>query len=90
MLPAGGILAQNQQQISQSQVPQNTYVYLSELDNLVPSSEIAKYLRKAGIPVYTMHGLDHASFLFSSNWEDRIVSDVLRCCNAARRSLSFK
>jgi len=71
---------------SRNSLPTNTHVYLSEHDNIVPSSEVYKYLWKNNISVHMMRGLDHSSYLFRSDWEDRIVSDVLRCCNASRRS----
>ncbi|GBC48764.2 alpha/beta hydrolase protein [Rhizophagus irregularis DAOM 181602=DAOM 197198] len=67
-------------------LPTNTYIYLSEYDNIVPSSEIYKYLLKNNISVHMMRGLDHSSFLFRPDWEDRIISDVLKCCKASRRS----
>jgi hypothetical protein len=67
-------------------LPTNTHVYLSEYDNIAPSSEIYKYLLKNNISVNMMRGLDHASFLFRQDWEDRIIGDVLKCCKASRRS----
>ncbi|CAG8600201.1 4611_t:CDS:2 [Funneliformis caledonium] len=67
-------------------LPANTHVYVSEHDNIVPSSDVYKYLAKNNISVHMMRGLDHSSYLFRSDWEDRIVSDILRSCNASRRS----
>ncbi|CAG8627302.1 6269_t:CDS:2 [Funneliformis mosseae] len=67
-------------------LPANTHIYLSEHDNIVPSSEVYKYLAKKNVSVHMMRGLDHASYLFRPDWEDRIVSDILRCSNASRRN----
>ncbi|RIA98659.1 Alpha/Beta hydrolase protein [Glomus cerebriforme] len=67
-------------------LPTNTHVYLSEHDNIVPSTEVYKYLVKNNVSVHMMRGLDHASYLFRPDWEDKIINDVLRCCNAPRRS----
>jgi len=67
-------------------LPANTHIYLSEHDNIVPSSDVYKYLVKNNISVHMMRELDHSSFLLRPDWEDRIVNDVLRCCNASRRS----
>jgi len=67
-------------------LPANTHVYVSEHDNIVPSSDVYKYLAKNNISVHMMRGLDHSSYLFRSDWEDKIVSDILRSCNASRRS----
>jgi hypothetical protein len=73
--------------VSQRNVlPANTHVYLSEHDNVVPSAEVYKYLAKNNISAHMMQGLDHASYLFRPDWEDRIVSDILRSCNASRRN----
>ncbi|CAG8602391.1 5858_t:CDS:2 [Dentiscutata heterogama] len=56
----------------------------AEKDNIVPSKEVYKYLSKNTVNVHMMRKLDHASFLFNTHWEDRIISSVLKCCNSRR------
>ncbi|CAG8632794.1 8448_t:CDS:2 [Cetraspora pellucida] len=63
-------------------LPNKTYVYISENDNLVPSKEVYKYLVKHNVNVHMMHKLDHGSFLFDTRWENQIIADVLKCCNS--------
>ncbi|RIB07723.1 Alpha/Beta hydrolase protein, partial [Gigaspora rosea] len=65
-------------------LPHNTYVYLSEKDNLIPTKEVYKYLTKNNVNVRMMHKLDHGSFLFNSYWVDQIVGDILKCYNSTR------
>jgi pimeloyl-ACP methyl ester carboxylesterase len=54
-----------------------TSVYLSEKDLLVPSLKVADYLRDRGVDQQLMP-LDHAQFLFSPRWQQSIVADVVR------------
>ncbi|KAF0374515.1 Alpha/Beta hydrolase protein [Gigaspora margarita] len=63
-------------------LPHNTYIYLSEKDNLIPTKEVYKYLSKNNVNVRMMHKLDHGNFLFNSYWGDQIVGDVLKCYNS--------
>ncbi|CAG8501948.1 11917_t:CDS:2 [Acaulospora morrowiae] len=74
---------------SRNILPTNTYVYLSEHDNIVPSKHVHKYLNKNNVAVRMMHELDHACFLFNSTWQKEIIKDVKRCCNARKSWYSW-
>ncbi|CAJ0841257.1 13782_t:CDS:10 [Entrophospora sp. SA101] len=67
----------------------NAFIYLSELDNIIPSDKVYKYLSDKKVSVNMMSGLDHANFLFNTYWVDKIINDILYCCDncdSARRS----
>ncbi|RKP25741.1 Alpha/Beta hydrolase protein [Syncephalis pseudoplumigaleata] len=58
-----------------------TAVYLSEADLLVPSAQVAAYLKRRNIPHQMMPG-DHAQFLLNPRWENEIVSQALAFARA--------
>ncbi|KAI8988526.1 hypothetical protein BDF20DRAFT_905061 [Mycotypha africana] len=60
------------------QLPKNTMVYLSEKDNIVESMRVNAYLSRNGVNTVVMKGLDHASFLFSSSWQNDMLSTIQR------------
>ncbi|KAI8077886.1 uncharacterized protein BX664DRAFT_270568 [Halteromyces radiatus] len=57
-------------------MPHHTKIYLSEHDNIVNSSRVESYLKKHGLNSEMMLGLDHASFLVSPIWQQRIMDTV--------------
>ncbi|CAG8471714.1 5899_t:CDS:2 [Racocetra fulgida] len=48
------------------------------------ANEVYKYLSKHNVKAHMMRKLDHGSFLFNTHWEDKIIADVLKCCNSRR------
>ncbi|KAI8055855.1 Alpha/Beta hydrolase protein [Syncephalis plumigaleata] len=65
------------------ELPSNgaTAVYLSEADLLVPSAQVAAYLKRCNVPYQMMPG-DHAQFLFNPRWENEIISQALTFARA--------
>ncbi|KAG0193600.1 hypothetical protein DFQ28_004267 [Apophysomyces sp. BC1034] len=57
-------------------MPRATKVFLSEHDNIVDSSRVDGYLKRCGINSVVMDGLDHASFLFHSEWSQEIIDTI--------------
>ncbi|KAI8358360.1 hypothetical protein B0O80DRAFT_383107 [Mortierella sp. GBAus27b] len=67
---------------------QCTRVYLSENDNLLDMSKVAKYLEtqvglttleKEGSELVVMEGLDHAQFLLKPHWFSSIIQAAREC-----------
>jgi hypothetical protein len=47
-------------------------VFLSENDNLVNSKRVLHYLKTHDVDCQLMPQLDHATFLFRTNWAEKI------------------
>ncbi|KAG0244507.1 hypothetical protein BGX31_008942 [Mortierella sp. GBA43] len=69
-------------------LPEKTRVYLSENDNLLDMSKVAKYLEtqvglttleKEGSELVVMEGLDHAQFLLKPHWFSSIIQAAREC-----------
>ncbi|RHZ80313.1 hypothetical protein Glove_137g71 [Diversispora epigaea] len=65
-------------------LPANTYIYLSEHDNIVPTSDVHRYLVKNNVNANIMKGLDHGCYLFHSKSVNRIINDIEKCCIARK------
>lgn len=57
-------------------MPSKARVFLSELDNIVHSPRVHKYLTKNGIDSVLMHGMDHGWFLLRNAWLEQIIGTV--------------
>ncbi|KAL0082080.1 hypothetical protein J3Q64DRAFT_1633538 [Phycomyces blakesleeanus] len=57
-------------------LPRNTKIFLSENDSIVDSLRVDRYLTHHGIDSVVMKDLEHASFLFYSSWEDKILKTI--------------
>jgi hypothetical protein len=55
----------------------NATVFLSERDGIVGSSAVYDYLVERSVDTRMMNGLEHAMFLFSSQWK-KIISQQIQ------------